>query len=114
MPAFAGMTWDGRRVKANAGWRNRPKKFTADRHSTVMVEAAICLPVFFLLLFFAFELAYDGFIQAVLESTLAATAQQIEVGSTTAATSANFVSNYVCNNGEGLLSCGSLFIRVQT
>jgi hypothetical protein len=94
--------------------RSGAKKFAADRHSSVIVETAICLPAFFMLLFFAFELAYDGFIQAVLESTLASTAQQIEVGSTTAATSANFVANYVCNNANGLLNCNSLYIRVQT
>ena len=93
---------------------NPARKFARDRHSSVIVETAICLPVFFLLLFFAFELAYDGFIQAVLESTLAATAQQVEVGNTTAATSANFVPNFVCGNAAGLLNCNSLFIRVQT
>jgi hypothetical protein len=93
---------------------NRAKKFAANQHSSVIVESAICLPVFFLLLFFAFELAYDGFIQAVLQSTLAATAQQVEVGKTTAATSADFVANYVCSNDSGLLNCNSLYIRVQT
>lgn len=76
--------------------------------------AGIFHPAFFMLLFFAFELAYDGFIQAVLESTMAATAQQIEVGNTTAATAANFVTNYVCANDAGLLNCGNLFIRVET
>ncbi len=89
------------------------RHFAADRRSTVIVESAVCLPVFFLLLFFVFELAYDGFVQAVLEQTLATTAQQIEVGSDTAATAGNFLTNYVCTNDEGLLSCGSLFVRVE-
>jgi hypothetical protein len=78
-----------------------------------MVEMAICGPIFFVLLFFAFDLAYDGFIQAALEATLATTAQQVEVGNTTSATAANFVSTYACNNSEGLLNCNSLYIRVE-
>jgi len=94
--------------------RDWAKKFASDRHCSVIVETAICLPVFILLLMFAFELAYDGFIQAVLESTLAATAQQMETGNTTAATSTNFVSNYMCGNAGGLLNCNSLYLRVQT
>ncbi len=74
----------------------------------------MCMPVFLMLLFFVFNLAYDAFIQAILEATLALTAQQVEVGNTTAATSANFVSNYVCTNDAGLLGCNNLFIRVET
>jgi len=114
MPACASMTGENQRGRSRAGWRARVKKFAGDQHSAVIVESAICLPIFFLLLFFAFELAYDGFIQAVLESTLAATAQQIEVGSDSAATSGNFLTSYVCSNDSGLLNCNNLFIRVQT
>jgi hypothetical protein len=79
----------------------------------VIVETAICAPLFFVLLFCAFDLAYAGFIQAVLESTLATTAQQVAVGETTAATAANFISGYACKDSEGLLNCNSLYIRVQ-
>jgi len=114
MPACAGVAGENQRGRSRAGWRARVKKFAGDQHSAVIVESAICLPIFFLLLFFAFELAYDGFIQAVLESTLAATAQQVEVGSDSAATSGNFLTSYVCSNDAGLLNCNNLFIRVQT
>jgi Flp pilus assembly protein TadG len=79
-----------------------------------MVETAICAPVFFLLLFFVFELAYDAFLQAALEATLATTAQQIETGDTTAATAANFISSYACKNTLGLLNCNKLYMRVET
>jgi len=80
----------------------------------VIVELAMCMPVFLMLLFFVFNLAYDEFVQAVLDSTLALTAQQVEVGNTTGATSSNFVTNDVCANDVGLLSCGNMFVRVET
>jgi len=84
-----------------------------DRRSSVMVEAAICLPVFLILLMFIFELGYDAFIQMALEDTLQTTADQVEVGATSTATSANFISTYVCPNANGLLNCNNLYIWVE-
>ncbi len=89
------------------------RRLTRDRRSSVMVEIAVCLPIFLFLLFFVFELAFDAFVQATVEATLQTTAQQIQVGSDTAATASNFLTNYVCPNDGGLLNCSNLYIRVQ-
>jgi len=78
-----------------------------------MVETAICLPVFLILLMFIFELGYDAFIQMALEDALQTTADQVEVGATSTATSANFISNYVCPDANGLLNCNNLYIWVE-
>ncbi len=89
------------------------RKFSGERRSSTMVETAICLPVFLLLLFFIFELGYDAFIQIALEGTLQNLAEQIEVGDTISATSSNFVTTYACPDSGGLLGCKNLYIRVQ-
>jgi hypothetical protein len=87
-----------------------------------LVEAAVILPVFLTFLFVLFEVAYDQFLQGSLESAVQLTAYEMQVGyaptgqvpidsSTSAQT---FVDNYLCSNAIAhLLSCGSLFVRVQ-
>jgi hypothetical protein len=101
------------------------RKSFADRRAVSAVEAAIILPVFLLLLLFLFEVAYDQFLQGVLESTLQYTAYQMQVdapstigGATTAIDNSSgaqaFVDNDLCPNAIAhLLGCSNLYVRVQ-
>jgi Flp pilus assembly protein TadG len=80
-----------------------------------MVEFAIVGPIFFALLFLAFDFAYESFSQAALDSALQATARQIQVGEAQGATSQSLlVSGYLCPNAIGLLNCNNLFVRVES
>lgn len=92
----------------------------SDQRATVMTEFAIVGPVFLFLLFFVFEIAYDQFLQEVLESSLAVTARQIQIGTSQSQTSGNnlttpssFMTQYFCPNTFGFLDCNSLFVRVE-
>jgi len=87
----------------------------------VLVEFAIVGPVFFLLLFMAFDFAYGAFIQGVLDTSVQATARQVQVGitsgangGTAATTGAQLQSLYLCPNALGLLNCGNLYVRVES
>ncbi len=72
-------------------------------------------PVFFLLLFMAFDFAYGAFMQGVLDTAVQATARQIQVGATSGATTgAQLQSLYLCPNTLGLLNCGNLYVRVES
>lgn len=92
------------------------------QRASVMVEFAMVGPVFFLMLFVVFETAYDQFLQAVLESSLAFTARQMQIGTAQLQTGANnvdqttpasFLTQYFCPNAFGLLNCNNLYVRVQ-
>jgi hypothetical protein len=91
------------------------KKFLKDRRAITLVESAIVLPVFLLFLFVLFEVAYDQFLQGVLESTMQLTAYQVQVGNTQNTTDGpTFISKYVCPNAiGGILGCNSVYIRLQ-
>jgi len=91
------------------------KAIAAQRRGTVLVEFAIVGPVFFLLLFTAFDFAYGAFIQGVLDTAVQTTARQIQVGTTAGATTgAQLQSLYLCPNTLGLLNCGNLYVRVES
>jgi Flp pilus assembly protein TadG len=95
---------------------NRRRGFARDQRGVAMVEFAICAPVFFLMLFFVFEVAYDMFLQEVLNSALAFTARQMQVGETQQATATgpnSFDAAYFCPNAFGFLNCENLFVRVE-
>jgi hypothetical protein len=79
------------------------------------VEMAIVLPVFLTFLFGLFEVAYDQFVQGELESALALTAYQVQVGNTETTTSSqNFIANQFCPNALAhALNCANLYVRVQ-
>jgi len=80
-----------------------------------MLEFAIVGPVFFILLFMVFEIAYNEFSQAVLDSAVQATARAIEVGNAqTATTQSALVTQELCPNALGLLNCNNLFVRVES
>lgn len=92
----------------------------SDERATVMTEFAIVGPVFLFMLFFVFEIAYDQFLQEVLESSLAVTARQIQIGTSQSQTSgtnlttpSSFMTQYFCPNTFGFLDCNSLFVRVE-
>lgn len=98
------------------------RRITADRRASTIVEFAIAGPVFFFLLLFVFEIAYDQFLQEVLESSLAATARQMQVGTSQLQTGANnidlttpssFMTQYFCPNSFGFINCNNLFVRVE-
>jgi hypothetical protein len=79
-----------------------------------MVEFAIVGPVFFFLLFMVFEISYDLFLQAVLNSSLAVTGRQMQINTTQNATptgTSSFTAAYFCPNSFGFLNCNNLYIR---
>jgi hypothetical protein len=85
------------------------------RRGTVMVEFAIVGPIFLILALMVFELAYDAFSQAVLDSAVQATARQIETGNAQNATTRSLlVSQVLCPNALGLLNCSGLYVRVES
>jgi hypothetical protein len=85
-------------------WRLRPAyACLRERRSAFAFEFA----------FVVFEVAYDEFMQEVLDATVSSGARQVQIGNAQSATSANFVATYVCPYANGLLNCNNLFVRVQ-
>jgi len=86
-----------------------------DRRGVTAVEAAIILPVFLVFLLVLFEVAYDQFLQGILESTVQYTSYQVQVGNTINTGSAQaFVDGELCPNTIAhLLNCGNIYVRVQ-
>jgi Flp pilus assembly protein TadG len=84
-----------------------------DRRGSFALEFAIVAPVFLVLLFMVFEIAYDEFMQEVLDNTLQSSARQVQIGNTQSATTATFVQNYMCPYDSGLFNCNNLFVRIQ-
>jgi hypothetical protein len=84
-----------------------------------MVEFAFVGPVFFVLLFVVFEVSYDAFNQAVLDSAVQSTARLMQIGATnatvgTAATNeALLASKYFCPNAPSF-NCNDVFLRVES
>jgi Flp pilus assembly protein TadG len=90
------------------------RRLLASRRSNVTVEFAIVGPVFLFLLLFVFEIAYDNFLQEVLDSATAFSARQMQIGLSQNSTSgADFLNKYLCPNGFGLLNCNGVFVRVE-
>jgi len=87
------------------------------RDGSVIVEFAIVGPVFFLMLLFVFDTAYDLFLQEVLESSLAVAARDMQIGAsqnaTATGTTTSFTGAYFCPSALGLLNCNNLYIRVE-
>jgi hypothetical protein len=85
------------------------------RRATVLVEFAVVGPVFFLMLFMAFDFSYDSFLNSVLDSAVQATARQIEVGGAQGDTKRqSLITNALCPNALGLLNCNNLYVRVES
>jgi len=85
-----------------------------ERRGATMVEFAIIAPVFLLMLFFVFEVAYDQYLGVVLQATVQNLAHQIEIGNAAAETEGTFLTDQYCKTGTGtLLGCNSLYLRVQ-
>ncbi len=93
----------------------RLRAFARERRAAHLVELAIVFPVFLTFLLLLFEVAYDQFIQSVLESTLQYTAYQVQVGNTmNTANGKTFIDNDLCPNALAhTLNCGNLYVRVQ-
>jgi hypothetical protein len=102
------------------------RRVAAQRRGTVLVEFAIVGPIFFIMLFIAFDFAYGAFIQGVLDTAVQTTAREIQVGQTApvaangsipasgATTGAQLQSLYVCPNTLGVLNCADLYVRVES
>jgi hypothetical protein len=102
------------------------RAIAAQRSGAVIVEFAIVGPVFFTILFMAFNVAYGAFIQGVLDTAVQSTARQIQEGQTApvaangsipasgASTGAQLQSAYLCPNTLGLLNCGNLYVRIES
>jgi hypothetical protein len=99
--------------------RQRPSRAMAvlqERRGAAALEFAICGPIFLLLLFFVFEISYDLFLQECLNSALAFSARQMQIGTTqeSAASGGNsFISAYLCPDAFGFLNCKNLYLRVE-
>lgn len=92
----------------------RPAGLWRDNRTTTLLEFALVGPLFLTFLLLIFEVAYDQFLQEVLEATLDYTSHEAAVGNYQGATSgATFVTNDFCSNDLGLLNCGSVYVRVQ-
>jgi len=93
----------------------RVRHLARDRRAIAAVEAALVLPAFLTFLFMLFEVAYDQFIQGVLESTVQYTAYQTQVGNTQSTASGQaYVANQLCPNTIAhLLNCQNIYVRVQ-
>jgi hypothetical protein len=96
--------------------RNRMRRLLGltrlGRRAALLVEFAIVGPVFFLLLFFAFDAAYNLYLQGVLDTSLQATARDIQVG-TQQPLSQTALRTLVCDNALTLLNCNDVFVRVD-
>ncbi len=100
------------------------KAIAAQRRGAVIIEFAFVGPIFFLLLFVIFDVAYVKFMQGVLDIAVQSVARQIQVGATSgtagppatpaATTGAQLQSAYVCPATLGLLNCGNLYVRVES
>ncbi len=103
-----------------------PARLGRARSGAVIVEFAIVGPIFFVILFMAFDTAYGAFLQGVLDTAVQSTAREIQVGQTApvaangsipasgASTGAGLQSQYVCPNALGLLNCNNLYVRVES
>jgi Flp pilus assembly protein TadG len=103
--------------RLRAALRSRLPASWRDTRASVMVEFAIVGPVFILLLLVVFQVAYDLFLQEVLDSTLAVTARQMQINQTQTATatgSGSFTAAYFCPNSFGFVNCNNVYVRVET
>ena len=101
---------DGRsRLDRLLFWRRR-----LGTRASYALEFAIVGPVFFLMLFVAFEIAYDLLCQEALDNALQDSAREVQVGNTQTSTTANFVSTYFCPYDYGILNCNNVFVRLET
>jgi hypothetical protein len=90
------------------------RRFWRDERSTTTMELAIIGPIFLSFMFLIFEVAYDMFLQEVLETTLAATAHQVQIGNAqNTSTGPTFVTTDFCANDLGLLNCNNVYIRIE-
>jgi len=99
-------------VKTRQPLRERLRNGLGKR-SAFALEFAIVAPIFLLMLFVVFEVAYDLYLQEVLDSALAVTARQVQVGSTLGSSESTFVSTYFCKNAGNLLNCNNLYVRIE-
>jgi hypothetical protein len=87
-----------------------------ERRGSTMVEFAIIAPVFLLVLFLVFQVAYQQYLTVVLQATVQNIAHEIEVGGAENLTDATFLKTVYCsgaNNSGGLLGCNNLYLRIQ-
>jgi hypothetical protein len=86
-----------------------------ERRGSTMVEFAIIAPVFLLMLFFVFEVAYDQYLGVVLQATVQNLAHEIQIGAAAGdATGPSFLAADYCPPGSApLLGCNNLFVRIQ-
>ena len=95
-----------------------PKRIAAvlrgDRRAVAAVEFAIVALPFFLLLFFIFEIGMDLFQQEALEAGLHLAVRQVQTGNAQNVTNgAAFITNYLCPQVSGLLTCSNLSVNIQ-
>jgi Flp pilus assembly protein TadG len=87
----------------------------ADRRCVTSLELAICASAFMAMMLGLFEMGYDLFVQAALDTAVEAAARNIQVETTgqTGETSAQLAANSVCPNLQGLLNCNLLTVGVE-
>jgi len=93
----------------NGRTRHRPR-------GTAALEFAILAVPFLMLTLGTFEVGYDFFVIAVLDSAVHAAARTVQVGAVQGAASganvASWVASAVCPALRGLLDCGQLYVSV--
>lgn len=100
-------------LRASIGKLRRPT-LSVDRKGAFALEFGLVAPLFFLVLFFVFNLAYKFFNQEVLDDATQVTARQIQTGNAQAAADGtDFIKTYFCPNTYGLLNCNRIFLRVE-
>jgi hypothetical protein len=96
--------------------RQRLVELLRARRGSTMVEFAIIAPVFLLMLFLLFEVAYDQYLGVVLQATVQNLAHQIQIGAAAGESESSFLTDQYCT-GAGqsgvLLGCNNLYLRVQ-
>jgi Flp pilus assembly protein TadG len=79
------------------------------------LELAICASAFFGMMLGLFEMGYDLFVQAALDTAVEEAARNIQIETTgqTGETSAQLAAASVCPNVRGLLNCNLLTVGVE-
>jgi len=85
-----------------------------DVRGLVAVEFALVAAPFLLVLLFVFEISVDLFQQEAMDSALHLAARELQTGNAqNVKDGATFIANYLCPSLGNLLTCNSLYVKVQ-
>ena len=94
--------------------RPRLACFKRSTGAVAAIEFAMLAPIFIFLLLFIFEFAFDLMWQSTLDTALDLAARKVQTGNAkTAQNGTDFINTYMCPNLLGLVSCGSVYVKIQ-